>query len=151
MGVLRAVVEVSALSVLDIGQQMALSYPIASKLVGDDHPRHILQTLQQTPEELLGGFRIPSVLHKDIEGHAILIHGTPQAVLNLLDPDEHLIEVPFVSSPGPAAETMSKTRAKFSAPAPHRLVGDVDAAFGQKQLHVAQTEAEHVVWSIRRG
>jgi len=67
MGVLRAVVEVSALPVLDIGQQMALSYPIASELVGDDHPGHILQALQQTPEEPLGGFRIPSVLHKDIE------------------------------------------------------------------------------------
>ena len=56
--VLGMIVEVAALSVLDLGQQVALRHPTASQLVGDDHSRHILQTLQQTLEEPLGGFRI---------------------------------------------------------------------------------------------
>ena len=103
MGVLNAVVEVAALPMLDIGQQLALSYPIAPELVGDDHSRRILLARQQTLEEPLGCFRIPSVLHEDVEDYAALIHGAPQVMLNTLDPDEHLIEVPLVSRPRTAA------------------------------------------------
>ena len=144
--ILGAIVEVAALPMLDIGQQVALRDPIAPEFVGDDHPRRILQALQQTLEEPLGGFRIPPVLHKDIENHAALIHGTPQVMLNALDPDEHLIEVPLVSRPRPtASQTMGKALAKFPTPAPHRLIGHNDAPFSQEQFHVAQTEAEHVI------
>jgi hypothetical protein len=34
---------------------------------------------------------------------SLLTHGPPQIVLHSLDPDEHFIEVPFVSGLGPAA------------------------------------------------
>ena len=34
---------------------------------------------------------------------------------------------------------------EFLAPAPHRLVGDDDAALSQKQLNIAQAEAEHMI------
>jgi hypothetical protein len=44
MRVLGAIVEVAALSVLDVGKQVALRHTIASQLVGHDHPRHIQQT-----------------------------------------------------------------------------------------------------------
>ena len=66
MRVLSTIVEVATLSVLDIGQQMTLRHPIASQLVGDDHSRHVLQALQQTPEEPLGSFPITSLLDQNI-------------------------------------------------------------------------------------
>ena len=65
----------------DTGKQLALSYAVAAQLVSHDHPRHILQTRQQTPEEPLGGFGIAPLLNKDVEHNAILIHGSPKIVL----------------------------------------------------------------------
>jgi hypothetical protein len=59
----------------DTGKQLALSNAVASQLVSHHSPRHILQTLQQAPEEPLGGFGIASLLNKDVEHNAILIHG----------------------------------------------------------------------------
>jgi hypothetical protein len=146
MRVLSTIVEVATLSVLDIGQQMTLRHPIASQLVGDDHSRHILQALQQTPEEPLGSFPITSLLDQNIEDDTVLIHGTPKIMLNAQDPDEHLVEVPLVARSGTAAaQTTGKVPAEFLAPAPHRLVGDDDAALSQKQLNIAQAEAEHMI------
>ena len=103
MRVLGTVVEIATLSVLDTGQQLASSHTIASQLVGDDHSRHVLQTLQQPPEEALGGFGIASVLNEDVEHNAVLIDGTPEIMLHALDPDEHFVEVPLVARPRPAA------------------------------------------------
>ena len=58
-------------------------------------------------------------------------------MLNGLDPDEYLVEVPLVAWPGtPAPQAISKALAKFLAPASHRLVGNDDAALSQKQLNV---------------
>ncbi len=140
------IVEVAALSVLDLGQQVALRHPIASQLVGDDRSRHILQTLQQTLEEPLGGFRITPSLDQNIENDTVLIHGAPQIMLNALDPDEYLIEVPLVAGPRTAAaQTSGKSPAEFHAPPPHRFVGDDNAALSQKQRDIPQAEAEHMV------
>jgi hypothetical protein len=54
-------------------------------------------------------------------------------MLNALDPDEHLIEVPLVARSGTtAAQTISKALAEFLAPASYRLVGDDDPTLSQK-------------------
>ena len=79
---------------------MALRDAVASQLVGHDHPRHVLQSLQQPPEEALGGIGIAPVLNEDVEHNTVLIHGTPEIVLHALDPDEHLVEVPLVPGRG---------------------------------------------------
>ena len=55
MRVLRPIVQISALPVLDAGKQLTLSHAIAAQFVGHDHPRHILQALQQPFEEALRG------------------------------------------------------------------------------------------------
>jgi hypothetical protein len=75
---------------LDTGKQLALSYAVASQIVCHDYPRHILQALQQAPEETLGGFGITPVLNKDVEHNAILIHRPPKIMLGALDSDEDL-------------------------------------------------------------
>jgi hypothetical protein len=42
MGVLGAIVQILALSVLDARKQLTLSDAVAAQLVGHDHPRRIL-------------------------------------------------------------------------------------------------------------
>ena len=131
---------------LDTWKQTALGDTVASQLVSHDHPRHILQPCQQPPEEALGSFGIAPVLNKDVQHDAILIHGTPEIVLHTLDPDEDLVEVPFIPRPWPAtAKTASKGLAKFLAPAPHGLIGDDNAPRGQKQLDIPEAEAEYMI------
>src|SRR5271156_3214359 len=53
MRVLRSIVQVAALTVFDIGHQRTLRHTVAAELVGDEDPRHILQTLQLPLEEAL--------------------------------------------------------------------------------------------------
>jgi pimeloyl-ACP methyl ester carboxylesterase len=84
--------------------------------------------------------------NKDIQHNAILIDSTPEIMLYALDPDEHLVKMPFISGPWPTtSQTISEIRTEFPAPAPYRLVGDVDAALRQDQLNIPQAEAEHMV------
>lgn len=46
MGVLGSIVEVLRPVMVDRGQQFAVRDLVAAELVGDDHPRHILGTLE---------------------------------------------------------------------------------------------------------
>ena len=69
----------------DLRKDLALRHTVASQLVGHDHPRHILQALQQPAKETLGSFAISPPLHKNVEYNTILIHGAPEVVLHPLD------------------------------------------------------------------
>ena len=60
---------------LDAGKKVAPRHTIASQLVGHDHPRHILQTLQKPLEEGLRGVGIAPGLNQDVE-HNTIQHGT---------------------------------------------------------------------------
>jgi hypothetical protein len=117
----------------DTRKKTALSDAVALELVGHDHPRRILQALQQPSEEALGGIGISPILDKDVEHDAVLVDGTPEIVLNALDPDEHLVEVPLVPWPwSAAAYAIGKALAEFPAPAPHCLMGHGNAQLGQQ-------------------
>ena len=82
------------------GKQMTLCHAVASQLIGHDHSRHVSQALEQTFEESLRSFGISPRLNEDVEYDAVLIHGTPKIVLDSLDTNEHLVEVPFVPGRG---------------------------------------------------
>ena len=118
MRILGSIVQVSALSdARHRASRSPLSDAIAPQLVGHDHPRHVLQPVQQTPEEALGGVGIAPVLHEDVQHNAVLIHGAPQIVLHALDPDEHFIEMPLVSRPrSTASQTLSMAAHGAAAP-----------------------------------
>ncbi len=88
MRVLCPIVKIAALSMLDARKHLTLSHTVAPQLVGHEHPRHILQTLQQSLEEALRSGGIAPGLHQDVEHDAILIDGAPEIVLHALDPDE---------------------------------------------------------------
>jgi hypothetical protein len=87
----------------DFGKEIALCHTVASQFVGNDHARHILEALQKPSEETLRGLGVPSWLNQDVEHNAVLVHGAPKIMLHALDPNEHFIEIPFVSCPRPAA------------------------------------------------
>src|SRR5215469_11237037 len=123
MRILRRIIQIPALSVLDAGKQVTLSDAVAPQLVGHDHPRHVLQTLQKPPKEALRRVGIAPGLNENVEHDAILIDGTPEIVLHTLDPDEDLVHVPLVPWARPAStQASSETCSEFLAPASRRLV-----------------------------
>ncbi len=125
----------------DLRKDLALRHTVASQLVGHDHPRHILQTLQQPAKETVGSFGISPLLQENVEYNTILIYGAPEAVLHPLDANEHLVHVPLVPRSWPAAaQTVGEALAELLAPAPHSLIGDDDAPLGQKKLNVPQAK-----------
>ena len=116
---------------------IALRHTVASQLVGDDHPRLVLQSLEQPFEEALGGFRIAPFLNEDVQRNTMLVNSSPEIMLHALDPNEDLVQVPFVARVGSAAaQSVGKAPAEFPAPAPYCLVGDGNASFCQYQLDV---------------
>jgi len=51
---------------------VASRHAVASQLISYDHPRYILQALQQSAEEALGGLGIAAILNKDVEDNTVL-------------------------------------------------------------------------------
>ena len=58
MRVLAPVIEVTALTVFDPRQYLALGCAITFQLIGDDDAGHVLQALEQLAEKLLRRVRI---------------------------------------------------------------------------------------------
>jgi hypothetical protein len=81
MWVFRAIVQVPALSMFNLGKQLAPGHAVASQLVGQDHARDILQSFQQPPEDAFGGVRVPAWLNEDLEHDTVLIHRAPKIML----------------------------------------------------------------------
>ena len=71
MRVLGAIVQIPALSVFDAGKQIALRDAAASRLVGHDHLRHILQSLRQSSEDTVGSVGITPILNQTVERDAV--------------------------------------------------------------------------------
>ena len=57
--------------------QLAVSKLVAGQLVGDDHPRHVAQALEQLAEKSLGRHRVAARLHQDVEHVAVLVDRAP--------------------------------------------------------------------------
>ena len=85
------------------GHNLALRRAVAPQLVSDEPTRCVAQAFQQFAEEPLGGFGIAPALHQDVEHVPILIDRTPEKMQFAADPDEHLIEKPFVAGPRAAS------------------------------------------------
>ena len=99
VGVLGAVVQVLRPAMLHRRHELAVRHLVAGELVGDDHPGHVPQALEQSAEELLCGHRVSARLDQNVEHVAVLVDRAPQVPLCAVDLDEHLIQVPFVARP----------------------------------------------------
>ncbi len=127
------------------GKQSALRHAVAPQLIGHDHARDILQAFQQPSEEALCRLGISPGLHEDVEHDTVLVHRAPKIMLDALDPNEHLIKVPFVTGPRTTAtQAAGKALAEFLAPAPNGLIGDDNAPLSQQQFNISKAESEQM-------
>jgi hypothetical protein len=143
---LSTVGQIPARAMPDIGQIGTSSNAIAAKAVSDQTLWPILKAAQQAFEEPLGRSAVPTVLHQDFEDDAMLVHHAPKIVQNIADADENLVDGPCVSRPRSSPTQVPLERgAKLPAPLADAFVSDRDAALGQDQVYIAQTEAEDFV------
>jgi hypothetical protein len=146
MGVFSPIVQIAVLTMFDARQDLSLRRAIAFELVRDDHARYVRHPLQQLAEKLLRCLLVSTALDENLQDVAILIDRPPQVVPFAADGQKHLIQVPLVARPGPAAsELMGIRLSEFPAPLPDRLVGDDDSAGEQQLFNVSVAEAEAVV------
>jgi len=77
-------------------------------------------------------------LHQNVEHFALSIDGTPQIDQPAIDFDEYLVKMPSGMRLGPASSKVSCDHGtEVFHPAPHRLIGDDNAAFSQDQLNIS--------------
>ena len=73
----------------------------------------------------------------------LVIDGAPQVHPFASNPDYHLVEVPSVARAWAAPPQLScDPGPEFQHPAPHRLIGNLQAALGQQVLDVAVAQCE---------
>jgi len=75
---LSAIVEISALTVLDARQDPALGGGVALELICHNHSRNIPQALQQFAEEPPGRGGVAPTLDQDIEDISVLVDRAPK-------------------------------------------------------------------------
>jgi hypothetical protein len=75
VGILGAIIQISALPILNTGQDHAHGGPVASQLIRDDHPWNVPQALEESAEERFRGVLVAPTLHQDIEDMAVLVNG----------------------------------------------------------------------------
>lgn len=130
MGVLGPVVQIAALAMSDMGEHEPFGGAVAPKLVGDYDPRFASGTAQEFPKEALRREPVAFGLDEDINHCSVLIHCTPEIMLESLDLQEDLIEVPLRSqlSLVSATKFFCEIRAELVTPFPDRFVGQLNTA-----------------------
>src|SRR5215470_7864716 len=96
MGVLTPVVEVTTLPVFHPRQDLPFRRAVALQLIRNDHPWHILESLEQLPKELLRRLLVAPALHQDIQYFVVLIDSAPQVMALPINRQENFIQMPFV-------------------------------------------------------
>ena len=126
--------------------QLAMSDPTAGQLVGNHHPRHLAQALEQLTENSLRRCGVSPRRHQHVTHVAVLVDRTPQVMGDAVDLHQDLIDVPPVAGAGSApAQLGGIARPEPGAPAPDRLPGEHDTAGQQQLLNVAQAQHKTVI------
>lgn len=125
MGESGTVIQSLVLAVLDAWHQLLASDFIAFEFVGDDHPRHIAQSLEELAKKTLGGALVAARLNQNIQ-HA---HRSPERVTSPVDAEIDLVQMLCIAVPGhPTVPFVGEVLAEFQTPLADRLVGDDGAA-----------------------
>ena len=96
VGILGPVIQIFRFPVLDRAQYPASSCAVAGELVGDQHPGHVFQILEEFAGEPGRGRGIAPGGDQNVGHSAVLVHRPPQIVGLARDVDEHLVKVPRV-------------------------------------------------------
>lgn len=134
---LGVIVEISALTVLDARQDLALRGGVALELIRHDHPWDIPQAPQQLAKEALGRGCATPALDQDVENISVLVDRPPEIVLLAADANEHFVQVPLVARLWPAPlQLVGEDPTKTQAPLANALIADDDPTRRQDQLDV---------------
>ena len=83
-------------------------------------------------EEAFRRALIAATLHQNINGIAVLVHGTPQILALPLNGGKDFVDMPRIAYAAlPFFEFSSIVRPKLLTPLPNGLIGHRDATFGQ--------------------
>jgi hypothetical protein len=86
---------------------------------------------------------IAPALHQHVEDFALVVDSTPKIQPLPGDAHDHLVQMPPVTRPrAMLAQPLRNQRAKLQNPTPHRLIGHVEPALGEKLLHIAVAQGE---------
>jgi hypothetical protein len=76
---------------------------------------------------------------------AVLIDRTPKVLLLAVDSHEEFVQMPAIAeTPLPLLKTSCIVSAELPTPTSNGFVGDRDAAFRQKILHISEAHAERM-------
>ncbi len=124
-------------------QDYSFRSTIATKLVRNDHARPAATGSQELAKEAYSSEAIAFRLDQDVNDCAGLIHGTPQIMLHSVDLQEHFIQEPLVAQLRSSALQLGCiANSELIAPAPDRLVTQLDSPLGHHQFHFSQAYGE---------
>ena len=145
MGVLRAIVLPKSLLMRTGQVEVSESRSVGAELVGSQQCRRETLFLEELAHQPDCRPLVAPALNQHVENLALVIDGAPQVHPFASNPDHHLVEVPAIARAwaGPSKPS-GKTGPELQNPAPHRLIGNLQAALGQEifNVAVAQCEAE---------
>jgi len=99
--------------------------------------------LEKLAHEPHSGSLVSFWLDEQVKNLALAVHGSPQPQSLAPDRHDHFVEVPLrtrARTPGP--QPAGELQAELPHPAPDRLIGDVEAALGQKLLDITVAQCE---------
>jgi hypothetical protein len=115
----------------------------AAQLVRNDHARSTSGAPHQLAKEPDGSKAIPLGLNKDAKKNSVLIDSPPEIVRDVVDLEEHFIQMPFI--PGPSTPSLypgSELPTKLVTPAPDRLVADQHSASSHHLFHIPEAHSK---------
>src|SRR3954464_8826103 len=116
---------------------------VRAQLVGGQQFRREALFPEQLAHEPECCALVAAALHQHLENLALVIDGAPQVHSLSGDANYHLVEVPPVAwAWAGASKSTGERRPELQNPAPHRLIGNLQAPLGQKLLDVAVAQGE---------
>ena len=145
MGVLGSVIKIAALPMNHAGQDQPFRRSVTSELVRNDDTRPSLCRVEQLAKETQGCPTIAARLHQNIDDRSVLVHGSPQIVLDSIHLDEHFVKVPFCSEPNSLLPQLGGVNgAELLAPFSDRFIRHWDASLRHHlfDIPIAQGKAK---------
>ena len=141
MGVLRSVVAPSTALVSFCDSKIIDCGSIRFEIIRDELVWHKTVFLQKLAHQSQRRLLVPSGLDQDVEHFALGVNGAPQIDHAAID-----LQIDLVQMPGrmglrpPFAQVRRDPRPEMVHPAPDRLIGNNNPAFGQQILDVAEAQ-----------
>src|SRR5258707_1862055 len=116
---------------------------VGAKFVGRQQFRHKALFPEQLAHQPECRALVAAALNQHVENFALVIDGAPQVHPLARDANDHFVEMPPVARAwAGVSEPARKTGPELQNPAPHRLIGNLQASLGQELLNVAVAQCE---------